>query len=50
MKKSDRKGKATPKRATKDLPPREGRSVKAVLERPNVLKTRHDTAKNSIGN
>jgi hypothetical protein len=51
MKKSDRKGKATPRRATRDLPPREGRSVKAGFSSvSNVLKTRHDTAKNSIGN
>ena len=48
MKKSDRKGKSTSKRATKDLSPREGRSVKGGVS--NVLKTRHDTAKNSIGN
>ena len=48
MKKSDRKGKSAPKRTSKDLPPREGRSVKGGVS--NVLKARHDTAKNSIGN
>jgi hypothetical protein len=51
MKKSDRKGKSTAKRATKDLPPRASRAVKAGFSSvSNVLKTRHDTAKNSIGN
>jgi hypothetical protein len=48
MKKSGHKGKRPAKRVTKDLPSREGRSVKGGVS--NVLKTRHDTAKNSIGN
>jgi hypothetical protein len=48
MKKSGRKGKLSAKRVTKDLPSREDRSVKGGVS--NVLKTRHDTAKNSLGN
>jgi hypothetical protein len=46
----------TTKRATKDLPAAKTRTVSGGRENlvftsvSNVLKTRHDTAKNSIGN
>ena len=55
MKKKPAK-RGTTKRATKDLPAARAATVKGGTESlvftsvPNVLKTRHDTAKNSISN